>query len=293
MSLLYNVPKTTNHKVQFLLNYLIGDQLTAPLVVDGVFGKKSKEALMLFQSQNKLVKDGIFGNASFNKIRQLAIEKLCGTLKLKTMPADYYDAQGTTKNTMRTDAAYFYEQLYNELHNYGAIITSAGALRGLSAPVTAGRSTVSMHYVGLAFDLHTGSGMMNPKKDPYVIVKDGSYWRVYARCTNNGNAKKITLNNPITYAKRKGDGTTVTDYFVDFTAIAAKYHFNRIEPHSQFFTGGNMIHAEWWHFQNDFLLISGYSTFGQELKSLYSLQQIINAKMNDSRLNRVYGKNWN
>lgn len=170
--------------------------------------------------------------------------------------------------TFRIDAAFWYLQLWQKARALGIAIHSVGALRGLKQPVTAARSATSMHYPAIAFDLHTGTGMNNPEKDLFVmeLTQDG-YWQVWARVIENDTEGEIrTIQNPYTYTQRAGTRKPVTGRFVDFTALCREFHFIPIRPRRSFLdlsqnAGSVRMGAEWWHFQNDFVLMEAGVAF--------------------------------
>lgn len=256
--------------------------------------------LVEFQRANGLVADGIFGRKSFAALRDALRRRFCelmGVAKYQkhTLPADPW-RNAFDVFRLRTDAAYFYRGLLDEAHEAGALVTSAGSDRSLYANVSAGRSSRSMHYPAIAFDLATNSGMGDPDKDAYVIERDGEHWRVWARCSPERAAEgklppKRTIKNPITYRLRRvGTMQPVEDHFLDFTALAAKYNFTRIQPHQSFLYGGNQMGAEWWHFQCEWVLVPGFSTFFDELETLFRRTEIEASPVRNS--DAAFGGAW-
>lgn len=265
-----------------------------------------------FQTAHGLTEDGIFGARTFAAMRNAVIAKTQGMLQsflddkhgakqwgdmLINCPADYFN-KGARNFIFRTDVAYWYMQLYTEAKALGVMLPSAGGLRALGAHVTSGRIATSMHYIGAAFDIHTGAAMSKPESDPFVVEHIGDRrWRVWAR-TQNEAVPVRTIENPYTYTKRAGTGVPVTGRFVDFTALAAKYHFGSIRGREAFFdlrrkdSDVRML-AEWWHFQNDFVLLEGFATMGGELRVMYSQERIDAApKQLRASLGVTYRVNW-
>lgn len=279
-------------RLQQWLNFLPNPAVY--LTEDGKFGEGTRYALMEFQSAAGLKADGVFGRASYKALRETLHRKYsllmgCVGLPKLAMPADRYGA-GYNGFRLRADAAYWYRGFYDELSAVGALVTSSGSDRSLDAKVSAARSPTSMHYIATAFDLFVYGAMLKPETDPYVIEKDGEYWRVWARC-KDGMGELRTIANPITYAKRTGTQRPVTGYFVDLTAIADKYHYKRIKPRASFFAGGSEMGGEWWHFQNEFVLFPLYSTFGEELATLHSADAIQKSPLRQYA-ERTFKKDW-
>jgi hypothetical protein len=126
---------------------------------------------------------------------------------------------------------------------------------------------MSFHYSGLAFDLATPSGMMDPTVDPYIVTRDGDRWRVWAR-SDEGQEQRldaVAWRNGATWTQ------TVSARVLDFTALARRHGFQRISPRSTF--PRNYLSAEWWHFQCEDLLVPWISQFGIELLSLQRYTQ--------------------
>jgi hypothetical protein len=278
-------------RLQQWLNFL-GEPIV--LAEDGLFDEDTKQALVKFQYSAGLKPDGIFGRLSYAALRQ-AVHKqytTIGAFKLfgkVVMPADQYD-KGYNSFRLRTDAAYWYKMFYNDMKVAGALVTSSGSDRSLDAKVSAARSTTSMHYIATAFDLYIYSGMIKPETDPYVVEKDGDRWRVWARCAD-GKGELRTIANPVTYRRRNGTGVPVKDWFMDLTAVAARYGYIAIKPRASFFTGGSEMGAEWWHFQNEFVLFPLYSTFGEELQTLHAPAAIQKSPLRQYA-ERVFKINW-
>lgn len=268
----------------------------------GVFDGYLEEKVKVFQNMQGLKADGIVGPKTMEAL-WLAKNKRFGMVEeekkdrrvnfMLKMPCDLI-TKGADSMMMRADVAYFYEQLYKEVKSLGGAVTSAGSLRSLSAEVSTGRIPTSMHYPALAFDMATTDAMDKPETDLYVVEMgaDG-YWKVYMRCniTRSTNpsyfskmlsGKEITISNPVTQSRRgKNDGgkqrtgnKPVTGLFVNLTEIMKRFGFMPVKPHSKFFNGGSYMTAEWWHFQQEFLLMPEWSSLQQELLSIYKQSTI-------------------
>jgi hypothetical protein len=172
------------------------------------------------------------------------------------------DQHGYDRFRFRDDAASRYDDLRREVTAAGGIITSSGSMRDLGATVTANRSPKSFHYSGLAFDLATPTGMRDPDVDPYIVTKEGDRWRVWARA-DQGQSRKL---DAVVWASGTTSTRPVTATVIDFTELAAGHGFHRIPPRSGF--PGDIMAAEWWHFQANELLVPWISQFGVELLSL-------------------------
>jgi hypothetical protein len=265
-----------------------------PTDVTGVYDESTRTAVREFQRQKGLAADGLFGRMTFVALRNAVRDQYCFLLKCTSyrkfeMRADVFK-QGYDTFRLRTDAAYHYARLYDAAKQAGILVTSSGSDRSLSAPVSAGRVPTSLHYVAIAFDLYIYSAMQNPLTDPYVVERDGDFWRVWARSSNPQTPER-TISNPVTNAARKGTGRPVTGKFVDFTALAEANGFSRIKPHSSFLAGGSYAGAEWWHFQCERGLMPNFSTFGGELDTLYTLSQIAISPVARFQ-ERIFGENW-
>lgn len=226
------------------------------------------DAVRAFQTSRRLGSDGVPGAQSLWALqRDWAANR---KLAIVRVPADHWRRPGGGKNVgydsfrFREDAAPLYVALRNDVISAGGILTSSGSLRSLRAKVRVGRSTKSMHYSGLAFDLAVGSGMHDARIDPYLITAEGRRWRVWARAKSGAQR---TLD-AVEYSRRRRQTTTrrTTASVVDFTALAEKHGFQRIGHRSSF--PANYLSAEWWHFQATTLLHPWISQFGIELLSL-------------------------
>ena len=252
-------------------------------VFTDTFDKEMDIAVKDFQAANSLKVDGIVGPITLG-----VLDSKRGPYSWITRPVDFYTKSGRSFR-MRSDAIRYFDQFYNEIKEKSGIITSAGADRALSAPVSAGRSATSLHYLSVAFDLSTISGMVDPNTDPYVIeLGSDGYWIVWCR---SSKGEKITINNHCNYTARHGTKNPITDKFINFTEIAKKYGFMPVKPWTNFFTNGSMMTAEWWHFQNEWCLMPEYSTLGNELRKVYNDSQL--ARTNPMKSANVIWKiNW-
>lgn len=227
-------------------------------------------------------------------------------LSWKRCPADKWGS-GYRSTTLRSDTAVAYQRLYDEVHARGGILTSAGGKRGLGSKASPARSKKSFHYVGRALDLALPSGMQNPDKDPYIIVRDGNsrYWTVWAKVLDDSApmadaietvtlkasyvvGRKTATGKRYTHLKSKewtGKAFNLTELFLDLD-------FQRIRGRESFFRGGKYAGAEWWHHQWQGGLEKGKSTFGEELLKVYSLKQCRRFAYWDEAKDAVFGVSW-
>ncbi len=256
------------------------------LEVDSVFGANTEDAVLMFQEDVGLYTDGRVG-----PITLAALEKFYGTKQIELTaptlvagdghyevvsgPADVY-GEGYGRVRLRSDVMAAFRSVSDEVHRQGGLLTSSGGIRALSADVSANRSATSLHYSGRAHDLYIWGGMTDPDRDPYVVQRLGDRrYRVYARCRATRAAEgslpaSTTIDQIVTYQSRT-KGISVTDHFVDLTALFESNGFRPIRARQGFEPGkSGPLGAEWWHFQWEAGLIAGVSTFGSELRKIYS-----------------------
>lgn len=270
-----------------------------PGPIDGWYGEKTESAVIQFQEAHNLYSDGVVGLNTWRALRQ-ALETHwdeqinpeaeddapADLMAWVRVPADGY-RDGYDRFFLREDAADAYMRVREVVVEAGGIMTSSGARRSLNAAVGASRSATSFHYTGRALDLFVGSGMENRARDPFVVAADGDrYWRVYVRA-QGGEPMEIEA---VTYGSRKS-GRSISDRFLDLTALFDAEGFHRIRARRSFFTGGPWLGAEWWHFQYETGLEKGVSTFGDELLKVYSENQVRSTPPWQFR-NRLYGVSW-
>lgn len=255
---------------------------------DGIFGQGTEIQVEKFQESVELHPDGLVGKGTLKEINE-ALEA-AGHSDLKFEIGDYPDpqehspklkwvkveadqvkgSQGYSYFRLREDASEAYNALRADVLALGGVITSAGAKRPLTdSKKMASRSTKSLHYTGLAFDMALDSGMNNPKKERFVIEEDGDRgWNVWCRTKNESvDIRKLmgyTYNNT---------RVIVEDRFFSFTELARKHGFEPIKCRRSFKNGGSYLGAEWWHFQFEKALEPGKSTFGGELVKMYTLDE--------------------
>ena len=301
------------HSVKKLQSLLL-DLGYHPGPIDGHFGSLTEDALVKFQSRRKIYSDGICGNSTFSELKSASEEAglpwpfedgrsedkpltdsgpIFSWVKCKADKVEGYS--GYSSVTLREDAARSYDNLREEVLNLGGVITSAGGRRPLSSKSSPSRSKKSMHYVGLALDLALPTGMQNPNKDPYIIVKDGSrYWEVWCK-TSNPDVPEVELE-AVKVSRRRGktvlSEVTVRCRAFNLTELFEKHGWQRIRARRSFFRGGSYGGAEWWHFQFEAALEEGKSTFGSELLKVYSLSAAKKFVYWNISKNCVFGKNW-
>lgn len=270
-----------------------------PGPVDGVFGDKTESAVVQFQEEHSLYSDGIVGPNTWGMLHralEISIDEQIQPINDRgiepermewvRVPADKY-RDGFDRFLLREDAAESYIKVRERVIEAGGVLTSSGARRALDAHVGASRSATSFHYTGRALDLFVGSGMENRARDPFVVTSDDDrYWRVFAKA-DGGEQMELSA---VTYGSRN-QGKSVSGRFIDLTDLFAKEGFKRIRARRSFFTGGNWLGAEWWHFQYENGLEHGISTFGDELLKVYSEEQLNGTPPWRFR-NRLFGVDW-
>lgn len=301
-----------------------------PGSADGIFGGATEDAVEDFQEKSKLYSDGKAGNDTIKAFNDAMLaypgfevhvidlgaagaDPVDDPNKLKWVrcPADKFESRGGfTRTTLRSDCAVKYNALYEEVHQYGGIITSAGGKRPLSSGGGKAQSKKSMHYVGLAFDMALPTGMQKPNgQDPYIVCKDESTprkWVVWCRVLDESaplaaDVPVVTLTGWYMTTHRNSKGKKYTQLHsyewtgkaINFTKLADKHGFVGIRARKSSMRGGSFSGLEFWHFQCNGLLTKGVSTFGQELLKLYDLATIKSKfKWWDASKDCVFGESW-
>jgi peptidoglycan hydrolase-like protein with peptidoglycan-binding domain len=274
-----------------------------PVDDDGVFGAITESAVLAFQTEHGLYADGRVGDTTLEALsRAFAIRHQeltvpgpasafpppgaaappagpahlppIGILPWERCPADKV-GEGYGGVWLRADAAAAYRLVRAEVQRQGALLTSSGGRRDLNAPVGPNQSATSLHYGGRALDLFIFSGMQDARRDAYVVERLGDRrYRVWARCDPARVAvpadlpPATTVKNAVTSANRV-KGVSVTDHFIDLTALFASHGYRPIRARPAFEQGGSYLGAEWWHFQWEDGLIPGQTTFGSDLLRAY------------------------
>ncbi len=268
--------------------------------VDGIFGEKTEDAVIRFQETEGIYADGVVGTQTMAIMEVILREQTSeqqspGIDSLDSHPqrlnfvrvsaTKYRD--GYDRFFLRSDVAKAYQKVYDQVIEAGGKITSSGARRSLGARVNPSRSATSFHYTGRALDLHVGSGMEVPGRDPYVITSDGDrYWRVYVRAVE-GDSMEL---DAITYANRERS-RKVSGNFLDLTQLFEKNGFMCIKARKSFFTGGTWLGAEWWHFQYEIGLKKEETTFGDELLRVYP-REVLQPTPPWKYRDRIFKVNW-
>jgi len=202
-----------------------------------------------------------------------------GKRRIRTTPTA--SDHGYDSTSLRNDVADRFEALRDALEARGAILTSAGGLRSLGAEVTVGRANLSLHYLGLAHDLATRSGVSSPDdpdKNPYIVERiptdrSGKFtWHVWARATGGEERTINALHD------RSGDGGSivqVTARVVSLTNLAREHGITGIGNRSCY--PGTYGCMEWWHLQCPDLI--GDFKFGQLLQQVRDDDEISRSRL--------------
>jgi len=260
-------------------------------------GDNYQEKILAFQEKVDIMVDG---NPRWETLWQLQFPwvQQAPRLALVKCEADKVaGSRGQDHLWLRQDAADRYNALRKEVRERGGLFTTDGGLRPLSERKRADRLALSMHYVGLSFDLASDSGFLNPDTDPFVITMGGNcYWEVWCR-VDSGPERKLNIvywddiNSSIDRTK------VVQGKFINFTEICTRYGFHPIRPRMIFTrsTDRKYIGCEWWHFQANDLLIPGLSQFGIELLRIEGYTPEIIRSTNEDIWERkmaIYGDEW-
>ena len=247
------------------------------LKVDGIFGEKTKKAVLDFQYKNKLYADGIVGAITWRALQERPFEKKkIEKLKFVEVECDVWTADlgsktesGYSRTILREDCVESFIRVRDTLREKGGQMTSSGGRRWLDASVGSNRSKTSNHYLGRAHDLYVNSMGINPENDPYVIENLGNKeLNIWARCNENkGVYKELDV---ITYDLKEHK---IKGWFLDLTTLFKENGWEAISPRSSFWRG-NKMGAETWHFQMTKNLIPGKSTFGEELLKTYNEKEL-------------------
>jgi|TARA_X000001388_G_scaffold77480_2_gene78490 hypothetical protein len=278
-----------------------------PGIVDGDFGRATELQVEKFQESVDIHDDGIVGKETLRLLNEKLDHNADSALQFKIddngdppsparkhkwirVEADQVEgSKGYDRFYLRDDAAKAYNALREEVLALGGVITSAGARRRLtSSKRSKSRSTKSMHYVGLAFDMALDSGMENPKKERFAIENIGNReWNVWCK-TDNLTIPERTIE-AFTYRCTR---VPVIGRYFSFTDIAKKHGFQPIKARRWFLNGGKYTGAEWWHFQYERALIEGVSRFGAELQRIYDLSECKQFEHWDNSKNCTFGVDW-
>ncbi|MBV9774293.1 MAG: hypothetical protein JO040_10110 [Gemmatimonadetes bacterium] len=207
-----------------------------------------------------------------------------GFVGLDTVPADRY-GEGYPRFHLRADLAGAYLRAYRQVRALGGVLTSSGAIRALSAEVTPGRSSTSLHYTGRAIDLYLRTGMQGPD-DPYLVARDGGpdeapLWKVYCVSSTPETDhplydESLLLQGEMEYALwTAGEGyRTARRRVVCFslTDVLAAHGWQRIPSRPEWRTSYPSV--EWWHFQHHAGLVPGETRFGDELERVWPAERV-------------------
>lgn len=174
---------------------------------------------------------------------------------------------------LRADVAEAARRVVDAMVAVGARPSSSGGTRPLHERVTSTRSPTSLHYLGCALDLWIGGGMTDPRRDPYIITRDGDrLWRVWARCAP-GRGRRMSLE-----AVRSGAAPMTVDAdVIDLTQLMACHGLHRIRSRADAWEGiegDQRLHGgtEWWHFEAQ---LPDGAVFGDELRRIYPEDQLV------------------
>jgi hypothetical protein len=276
-------------------------------VADGIFGKATEIQVEKFQVNFDLLPDGIVGEQTLQCINS-ALESAGESeprfiIEVNPDPDETFEknnwvrvdadqapgSKGYNRFNLRSDAAEAYNAFRSDVLALGGIVTSSGAKRSLQdSSRSKSRSTKSLHYTGLAFDMALDSGMNDPKKERYVVEQIGERnWNVWCKTDNLKVPIRTVLGYTYFHTKVPIEGRMFS-----ITEIAEKHGFKPIRARGWFMRGGKYTGAEWWHFQFESALTPGVSTFGGELLKLYTMAECRQFEHWDASKNCVWKENW-
>lgn len=258
---------------------------------DGIFGEETERALRTFQAEEGLGVDGVFGPGSWARLLRRCIDEdrlrevwpkrawvrleLSERVKPLVKRGVSYD-----RINIREDFAPALQAALDDFEAAGCVLTTSGSKRRLKERVTATRSVTSMHYIGRAFDLGVYSGARDPDNDPLLVAEDAELrgvrqWRIFARADNPSHplVEKRVLR--VLSAKARGL-VEIEALVVDVTARLASAGFVGIGARSKSWAAPLQHYpgTEWWHFQIVEGLEVEQSTFGDELLTMFDLEEL-------------------
>ena len=216
-----------------------------------------------------------------------------GTRSVSTPPSGTpNDEHGYESARVRNDVADRMEAIRDELESVGSYLTTAGGLRSLGDEVTSGRAPLSLHYLGLGFDLATRSGVgtrniENVERNPYLVERydtgtthrNGNpkfTWHIWARVPEPyGQVRTIQALHD-----RRGDGgriVPITARVVSLTNLARSYGMVGIGNRAGY--PGSYGNMEWWHLEARDLI--GDSTFGELLLQVRDPEEVARTRFSD------------
>jgi hypothetical protein len=193
-----------------------------------------------------------------------------------------------SKVSVRSDVAGNMSEIKRIMNELGAVMTSSGATRRLSATVSPGRIATSFHYTSLAFDFTLPAMMSNPNVDEHVIEFDPEdnkqfiFWSRSDKTSGSVEKGGVTFSvehktlNAIVSKRGAPPGTEpVEGYWVNVTKIMRAHGMERISGTSGWYRDCSG-HSEAWHFdfRKNAGLVVGQTTFGQVLETVYTADQI-------------------
>lgn len=252
--------------------------------VKNKFDESVNKSVCSFQKSKNLKPDGIVGPKTWGAMSNYWPN--LGNHVWRRVPAHVY-GNGYSMHRIRDDLSVDYMNVFNSLDSMGGKLTSSGSKRSLNAKVSKSRSATSLHYIGRAIDLNVYSGMHDLKKEPYLIEKEGRYWRVWARVKSGGEERCINAWHHPSWSSKKVEANVI-----DLTELMKENNFERI-PHRKLYNSKRKSYgsSEWWHFQNTSGLVEDETLFGDELLKMYTINEVKNTPPWKYRMG-LWKKDW-
>ena len=258
--------------------------------VDSWFWTQTDKSVRAFQTSQGLEPNGIADEALFTLLEGTVKPKILDPPnRVMSFPASPY-GNGFENFHLRDDVGEAYKKVFDTITGMGGLLPSSGGIRSLKEKVSAGRSATSFHYTGRALDVNIYSALQKPDTDPLVVSLDSEMtaqprWRVYARIDEG---ETMILSAATWTAKGLGFKKT-TGIFIDLSALFKEHGFSAIRARKGW--EQDYLCLEWWHFQYEAGLIAGKSTFGEELRKIYTLSQL-EASAPWKFKDRIWAVNW-
>ncbi len=271
------------------------------LVETGIYAGSTLEMVEEFQRAQGLVVDGECGPITWDRIYKHFGRLTTARVDLPGVSELERDSKGAAVSYgatfLRADVAEHFRDLVASAASFGVVVTSAGGVRALDAPVSAGRSATSGHYLGRDHDLAVPTcGMFDPMRDPFIVERAPDLgvrrWRVWARA---GAGVELKAVDAVQWGKR--NTVRITGRLIDFTSLAALHGFVGIPARSAaaWWEDGAAPPAskhhgstETWHLSHRGGCVRGETLFGDELLAMYPLERLKRSPPWEFR-DRVFG----
>jgi hypothetical protein len=271
----------------------------------GVFDYLTTEMAKIWQAEQRLTPDGLWGAKSWERGFHVArkkgrVVKLWPRVERVRLPLPGVEEYLKTKRSfdcvhLNPIPAAAFQRVIDEVQALGGFLTTSGSRRSIKARASKTRSRTSLHMVGRAVDLGVYSAGY-PGGPIFITEEEGRRWRVWVHCPAAPEVEIIPVLIGVPRVKR----SPIKVRAVDLTALLEEQGFTGIKSRRWAHpdpAADEWGATEWFHFQHEGGLEEGLTSWGDVLLQSHGVAAFRatsskKAPRTWSYRHRAWGRGW-